>query len=220
RNKSDGGPGWIRTSGLPLRRRTLYPTELRDRLRAANAGPFSRVVVYQRLHIVAIELLAAAEEIQLHHEPQSRHIAADSLDQVHNGTSGSARCQQVIDDQHAMPLSDRIFVHLQRVLSIFEVIRYRNAFRRQFLRFADGDESRPKMCRQRYGKDKTARLDADNGVDLQSLAPFDQFVDRPAEPGGIFEQRRDVIKIDARLGEIGHLAYQVSQIFHSLILFA
>ena len=26
-----GGPGWIRTSGLPLRRRTLYPTELRDR---------------------------------------------------------------------------------------------------------------------------------------------------------------------------------------------
>jgi hypothetical protein len=25
-----GDPGWIRTSDLPLRRRTLYPTELRD----------------------------------------------------------------------------------------------------------------------------------------------------------------------------------------------
>jgi hypothetical protein len=26
-----GAPGWIRTSGLSLRRRTLYPTELRER---------------------------------------------------------------------------------------------------------------------------------------------------------------------------------------------
>jgi hypothetical protein len=25
-----GAPGWIRTSGLSLRRRTLYPTELRE----------------------------------------------------------------------------------------------------------------------------------------------------------------------------------------------
>src|SRR5690606_16305211 len=32
----NGGPGWIRTSGLPLRRRTLYPTELRDRLKSGG----------------------------------------------------------------------------------------------------------------------------------------------------------------------------------------
>ena len=28
----NGAPGWIRTSGLSLRRRTLYPTELRERV--------------------------------------------------------------------------------------------------------------------------------------------------------------------------------------------
>ena len=28
--KRDGVPGWIRTSGLSLRRRTLYPAELRE----------------------------------------------------------------------------------------------------------------------------------------------------------------------------------------------
>ena len=27
-----GDPGWIRTSDLSLRRRTLYPTELRDQI--------------------------------------------------------------------------------------------------------------------------------------------------------------------------------------------
>src|SRR5688572_25910892 len=37
--ESIGGPGWIRTSGLPLRRRTLYPTELRDRTEQERKKP-------------------------------------------------------------------------------------------------------------------------------------------------------------------------------------
>jgi hypothetical protein len=33
-----GAPGWIRTSGLSLRRRTLYPTELRERVTISDCG--------------------------------------------------------------------------------------------------------------------------------------------------------------------------------------
>ena len=83
---SYGVPGWIRTSGLSLRRRTLYPAELREHTKLgfwiagdglsrkskppARSGHLVelRIVTHKRLYVVAIELRPPVEKGELHDE--------------------------------------------------------------------------------------------------------------------------------------------------------
>ena len=78
-----GDPGWILTTDLPLRRRTLYTAELRDRrrldfeMRAAECQEIPRpaklrlgIVRDQRLDVVARKLGAAIEEREFDNEEQ------------------------------------------------------------------------------------------------------------------------------------------------------
>ena len=55
------------------------------------------------------------------------------------------------------------------------------------------------------GEDKSARLDADDGVDLYSATHLGHRVDRLFKSLGILEQGSDVVEVDPRLGEIGDL---------------
>lgn len=113
-----GVPGWIRTSGLSLRRRTLYPAELRE--------PDLRIVSYQRPYFVTIELVATMKEIEFHYEVQPDDLTVHSLDQIDDRLCRPAGCQKVVDDQHSVPFAYRIAVDLERVLTIFKLIRYRH----------------------------------------------------------------------------------------------
>lgn len=65
-----GDPGWILTSDLPLRRRTLYTAELRDRFKfgfwSADRGlsRFLGIVIDQGFNTMPIKFGAAAEEVE------------------------------------------------------------------------------------------------------------------------------------------------------------
>ena len=74
-------PGRIRICGLSLRRRTLYPTELREHTNLgfwiSVCGLSSlRIVSDQRTHVVAVELFAPVEKIELDDEQQADDLAA------------------------------------------------------------------------------------------------------------------------------------------------
>ena len=75
--RPDGVPGQIRTAGLALRRRALYPTELRGRRPYSSASPdirpmrSPRSILQDRLDAVARELGAARQEPQLDQEHQA-----------------------------------------------------------------------------------------------------------------------------------------------------
>ena len=74
----NGAPGAIPTRDLPLRRRTLYATELREHIdfKLADGSfecpdtslEFSLIVSEQRRNLVTLETFATLQEAKLDHE--------------------------------------------------------------------------------------------------------------------------------------------------------
>ena len=72
--------GAIRTHDLPLRKRTLYPTELRERRKFVILGlrivQFLRIVANQRANIVAVEFFTSVQKIEFDDEKQPDDVSA------------------------------------------------------------------------------------------------------------------------------------------------
>src|SRR3712207_4653030 len=103
-----GAPGWTLTSDLPLRRRTLYTTELREHCgdKLTDGPPPGKrpsgLVLEQRAHVVAVEALAAGEELKLDDEGEAGHFAAEPFDQLADGFGRAAGGEQVVGDEDAV----------------------------------------------------------------------------------------------------------------------
>ncbi len=113
-----------------------------------------------------------------------------------------------------MPVANRVAMNLERVLPIFEVVRNRGAFGRQFFRLAHRHKARAEVVRQSRREDKTTRFNADDSVDLRSLEFGGQRIDSLAQAFGVFQQRRNIVKVNPRLGKVGHFANQSFQFVH------
>src|SRR6266550_5216775 len=100
-----------------------------------------------------------------------------------------------------MPVTDCIAMNLESVLPIFQVIRDRSGFGGQFLRFAHRNKSRVQVISQGGRKDESARFDSDDGVNLHSFKFSGERIHGLTQPLGMFQQRRDVVKIYAWLRE-------------------
>src|SRR4029079_558374 len=79
-----------------------------------------RSVLEQREDVVALQPLAAVQELELDDERQPDDLAAELLDELDRRLRGPARRQHVVVDQDALALDDRVGVHLQRVEAVFE----------------------------------------------------------------------------------------------------
>ena len=134
--------------------------------------------------------------------------AAERLDQAGGGGGRAAGGQHVVDDQDPLVGVDGVAVDLQLVGAVLQLVLLADDRPRQLAGLAHGDERGAEAVGDRRGEDEPARLDADDPVDLDVAEPVGQLVDRPAERGGVAEQRRDVAERDARLREVGDLADQ------------
>src|SRR4051812_32399231 len=105
-----------------------------------------------------------------------------------------------------MAVADSVAVNLERVLTVFEIVRDRRALRRQLARLAHRHKPGPKVISKGRREDEATRFDADHGVDLLTLKLRSKRVDRVPQPFWMFEQRRDVIKIDAGLRKVRHFS--------------
>ena len=103
-----------------------------------------------------------------------------------------------------MTVTDRIAMNLQSILPVFQVIRDRSGFGGQFLRLPHGHKSRVQVISQRRRKDESARFNADDSVDLHSLEFSGERIHGLAQSFRVFQQRRDVVKVNAGLGKIRH----------------
>src|SRR5687767_7104947 len=79
-------------------------------------------ILDQRENVVAFELLAAVQELELDHEGKADHLAAQLLDKVDLGPGGAAGREQVVVDEHAGTALDRVGVELERVEPILQRI--------------------------------------------------------------------------------------------------
>jgi hypothetical protein len=170
--------------------------------------------VYQRPHVVLRQLVPAAEKVQFYYKQKGCDLAADAFDEVGDGSGGAAGGQQVVDDEHAVTVTNGVLMHLERVLAVFEVVRDRDLCRRELPGLSDGNETGRDLVCDRRGKNKPSRFDPDDRVDLAVGKLAHETVDRVPEALGIEQQRRDVVKGDARLGKIAHLANEVLEMFH------
>src|ERR1051325_7396259 len=105
-----------------------------------------------------------------------------------------------------MPVANRVAMDLKCVLPVLEIIRKRSTLGRQLSRLAHRYETRTEGIRERRSKDETTRLDPDHRADFLALKLRGQRINRIAQSLGMFQQRRDVIKIDAGLGKVRHFA--------------
>src|SRR5438445_2992415 len=85
---------------------------------------------------------------------------------MQHSTCCAARRKQSVNAQNAVSRTDSVLVHFERVLTVFEIVRDRDLFYRQFFRLANRDKSSAELVSERRCKDKPARFDTDNGVDL------------------------------------------------------
>ncbi len=114
---------------------------------------------------------------------------------------GRHRCaaggDEIVDQEDALLLADRVGVDLHFVDAVFERVGDANGFVRELALLADRHEAGGQLMCHGAAEDEAPRLDARDLVDAAARIRIDQLVDRPAERPRVAEQRRDVPEHDA-----------------------
>jgi len=79
--------------------------------------------MHQAEDVEVIELLLAAEEVEFDDERAASDGGFETFDEVHAGEHRAAGGEQIIDDEDSIVWAEGIDVHVERVGSVFEVIR-------------------------------------------------------------------------------------------------
>ena len=147
-------------AGHRRQRRLLGWHRADDRLTSGSKRPrlvcrssaWLLVVVQQRHHFVALELLPPVQEIQFHDKAESGNLRAEQRRQLGRGLGGASGGQQIVHDQHALAFLDGVLVHLERVGAVFERVIELHGFGGKFANFAHGNKSGIQAVGQRRAR--------------------------------------------------------------------
>src|SRR5258707_11172333 len=179
---------------------------------SSNARLILLVIVQQRKHFRPFKFFAAVEEVQFHDKTQSSNFCAQRLGQLQAGVGGAAGGQQVVHDDYFLAGLDSVFVDLQRVNAVFQLITPLGGFCRQLARLADGNETGVQTIGQGRAKDETASFNGQHGVYLGVQIVLGKGIDQRGKPHFVFQQGGDVVKENAFLGEVRHLADELLEV--------
>src|SRR5438034_1982168 len=87
------------------------------------------------------ESLAAVQEAELDHERAGDGLAADAAHELERSLHRSARRQEVVDEQHALPRHARVEMDLDLIRAVLELIALRSRLPGQLSRLPDRDEA-------------------------------------------------------------------------------
>src|SRR5580704_15078996 len=154
--------------------------------------------------IELFELLTALQKVEFDREGQSCNVSSELLNQLYRGFHRSAGRQQIVDEDHILAGLNRIEMNFQRIGAVFQVVSHASHGRRQLARLAYRYKSRIETISERRAEDEAASLDAEDEVDIFADVMRGQGINHLREANPVFQQRRDVVKEDARLGEVGY----------------
>src|SRR5215813_15081046 len=112
------------------------------------------------------DLVGPAELRQVDDEAGRQHLGAELAQQPDGPLRGAAGRDQVVDQDDALALGDRVLVHLHLVEAVFERIGDRDPLVRQLALLADRHEAGRHLVSDRAADDESARLHAGDLVDL------------------------------------------------------
>src|SRR5436190_15768127 len=129
--------------------------------------PPLRLVADDGVNVAACELLAPGERRQLDEKREPADVAARALDELAGRGGGSARRDQVVDDEHFVPAHDAVDVHFNCIRAVFERIGRGEDFEWKLALLADRDEPRMQLASDERAEDEAPRLDADDAIDAR-----------------------------------------------------
>src|SRR2546422_9851257 len=91
----------------------------------------ARLILQHRVHALARKLGLPVQREQLDQECESEELGPEPSHQLRSRPRRSARGEDVIDDEHALTLFERVLVNLEAVLSVFEIVRLADSLRRE-----------------------------------------------------------------------------------------
>src|SRR5262245_58674962 len=197
-------------------RRALQPLEpTKGRERHGALAPFRtservprrqrvvhRSILDEREDVVRGQAFPAVQELELDDERQADDLPAELLDELDGRLGRSAGGEDVVVDDHALPLDDRVGVDLERVEAVLERVLGRHGPPRELAGLPRGDEAAAELARERAARDVPARLGAEDQVGLARPRPLRQAVDRLRERLRVGEQGHDVLEDDPGLGKV------------------
>src|SRR5581483_3184985 len=168
--------------------------------------PANALVLQQREDLVALELVAPVQELELDDERQPDHLAAELLDEVDRRLRGAAGREHVVVDQHPLAGDDRVGVHLERVEAVLERVLGRHRSPGELARLTRGDEPAAEPAGEGAAGDVTPSLRPEHEVGLLRLGPLRDPLHRLPERLAVGEQGHDVLEDDSRLREVRDVA--------------
>src|SRR6187401_1497056 len=148
-----------------------------------------RSVVNQRMDVIALEALAASEEVELDDEEEPHDDAAEILYELDLRASRTAGRKDVVENDHPCTGRHGVAVHLEAVGAVLQRIRRLDRLSWQLPWLARSDEACVECVRERSAEDEPARLGAKDQLGLPRTSPARELVDRFCEVVGIREQR-------------------------------
>ncbi len=146
--------------------------------------------------------LASLEVAQFNQEGQLDNARPALLDQLDRGFHRPAGRQQIVHKQHLRPLLQRILMHLQGVLSVFQRVVRLVRLVGELAFLPDRNDPDPQFAGEGGPHNQPARFNGDDRVRQLALMPDGQRPDRLTEGRPVPQERRDVAEQNPFLGKI------------------
>src|SRR6185369_9399573 len=144
-----------------------------------------------------LQLVSALKKCELDHERNPDDLSAELPDEPQGCPHRTTGGEEVVHREHALAGLDRVLVHGERIAAVFELVFDFDGLPRQLAWFANRNEARLQLVRDRAAHDEAPRLDTDDDVDACRLIPLNERVDHIAKGRAVLEERGDVFEEDA-----------------------
>ena len=145
------------------------------------------------------------------------HVGTELAQQLGRGVHGAAGRQQVVEDDHPLARLEGVGLDLDSVGAVFQIVGVTHGLARQLALLADHHESQAELQGEGCGHQKSPRLDADQDIGLVGRDGLGQALDRGLPALRMYQQGRNVVEQDARLGKVRNGAYVLAEV-HGLAL--
>src|SRR5918998_5739987 len=152
---------------------------------------------------VGLELFAAAQVGEFYEEGHARDRTAGVFDELAHGAGRAPGCEEVVRDEDAGALGDRVGVGFQGVGTVFEVVGGGDDLSGEFFRFAGQDEALFGAVGQGRAEHEAAGFGREYAVVGDAFGGFGEGVHGGVQGVPVFYERGYVLEGDAPPREIG-----------------